>query len=111
MSDLMNGGGQKSRENRLRRAAQRQGLVLRKSRRRDRAYAILAQVPPFTDTQLEYGRCLLPRRPRKHDGAVDLGDDVVLAALRTKTPGTLDVSLGAGEREQVLPTAAMGTAA
>jgi type I restriction enzyme R subunit len=77
-----------------------------------RAYAFLAQVLPFTDTQLEslylYGRFLLARLPREHDGAVDLGDDVVLAALRTETTGTFDVSLGAGEGEQVLPTAFFG---
>ncbi|HVT63692.1 MAG TPA: type I restriction endonuclease [Mycobacteriales bacterium] len=72
-----------------------------------RMYAFLAQVLPFTDTDLEsqyiYGRFLLPRLPREHDGAVDLGDDVVLAALRTETTGTYDVSLGEGEGEQVLP--------
>jgi len=77
-----------------------------------RAYAFLAQVLPFTDTQLEslylYGRFLLPRLPREHDGAVDLGDDVVLAALRTETTGTFDVGLGAGEGEQILPTAFFG---
>ncbi len=77
-----------------------------------RAYAFLGQVLPFTDTQLEslylYGRFLLPRLPREHDGAVDLGDDVVLAALRTETTGTFDVSLGAVEGEQVLPTAFSG---
>jgi len=77
-----------------------------------RAYAFLAQVLPFTDTQLEsmylYGRFLLPRLPREHDGAVDLGDDVVLAALRTETTGTFDVSLGVGVGEQVLPTAFFG---
>ncbi len=77
-----------------------------------RAYAFLAQVLPFTDTQLEslylYGRFLLPRLPREHEGAVDLGDDVVLAALRTETTGTFDVSLGAGDGEQVLPTAFSG---
>jgi type I restriction enzyme R subunit len=77
-----------------------------------RMYAFLAQVLPFTDTQLEslylYGRFLLPRLPREHDGAVDLGDDVVLAALRTETTGTFDVSLGAGEGEQLLPTAFSG---
>jgi len=76
------------------------------------AYAFLAQVLPFTDTQLEslylFGRFLLPRLPREHDGAVDLGDDVVLAALRTETTGTFDVSLGAGDGEQVLPTAFFG---
>lgn len=80
-----------------------------------RMYAFLAQVLPFTDTQLEslylYGRFLLPRLPREHDGAVDLGDDVVLAALRTETTGTFDVSLGAGEGEQVLPTAFSGDGA
>ncbi|MDT7539368.1 MAG: type restriction enzyme subunit [Actinomycetota bacterium] len=77
-----------------------------------RMYAFLAQVLPFTDTQLEslylYGRFLLPRLPREHDGAVDLGDDVVLAALRTETTGTFDVSLGAGDGEQVLATAFSG---
>ncbi len=77
-----------------------------------RAYAFLAQVLPFTDTQLEslylYGRFLLPRLPREHDGAVDLGDDVVLAALRTETTGTFDVGLGVGEGEQMLPTAFFG---
>jgi type I restriction enzyme R subunit len=77
-----------------------------------RMYAFLAQVLPFTDTQLEslylYGRFLLPRLPREHDGAVDLGDDVVLAALRTETTGTFDVSLGTGEGEQVLPMAFSG---
>ncbi|MDP3712154.1 MAG: DEAD/DEAH box helicase family protein [Mycobacteriales bacterium] len=77
-----------------------------------RMYAFLAQVLPFTDTQLEslylYGRFLLPRLPREHDGAVDLGDDVVLAALRTETTGTFDVSLGAGDGEQVLPMAFSG---
>ncbi len=77
-----------------------------------RMYAFLAQVLPFTDTQLEslylYGRFLLPRLPREHDGAVDLGDDVVLAALRTETTGTFDVRLGAVESEQVLPTAFSG---
>jgi type I restriction enzyme R subunit len=77
-----------------------------------RMYAFLAQVLPFTDTQLEslylYGRFLLPRLPREHDGAVDLGDDVVLAALRTETTGTFDVSLGAGDGEQILPTAFSG---
>ena len=80
-----------------------------------RMYAFLAQVLPFTDTELEslylYGRFLLPRLPREHDGAVDLGDDVVLAALRTETTGTFDVSLGAGQGEQVLPTAFSGTGA
>lgn len=77
-----------------------------------RMYAFLAQVLPFTDTQLEalylYGRFLLPRLPRENDGAVDLGDDVVLAALRTETTGTFDVGLGAGEGEQVLPMAFSG---
>lgn len=77
-----------------------------------RMYAFLAQVLPFTDTQLEslylYGRFLLPRLPREHDGAVDLGDDVVLAALRTETTGTFDVSLGAGDGEQTLATAFSG---
>jgi len=77
-----------------------------------RAYAFLAQVLPFTDTQLESlylcGRFLLPRLPREHDGAVDLGDDVVLAALHTETTGTFDVSLGAGDGEQLLPTAFLG---
>lgn len=77
-----------------------------------RMYAFLAQVLPFTDTQLEtlylYGRFLLPRLPREHDGALDLGDDVVLAALRTETTGTFDVSLGAGDGEQVLPMAFSG---
>jgi type I restriction enzyme R subunit len=80
-----------------------------------RMYAFLAQVLPFTDTRLEalylYGRFLLPRLPREHDGAVDLGDDVVLAALRTETTGTFDVSLGAGEGEQVLPMAFSGDGA
>jgi type I restriction enzyme R subunit len=80
-----------------------------------RMYAFLAQVLPFTDTQLEalylYGRFLLPRLPREHDGAVDLGDDVVLAALRTETTGTFDVSLGAGEGEQQLPMAFTGDGA
>jgi type I restriction enzyme R subunit len=75
-------------------------------------YAFLAQVLPFTDTQLEslylYGRFLLPRLPRELDGAMDLGDDVVLAALRTETTGTFDVSLGAGGGEQMLPTAFSG---
>ncbi len=78
-----------------------------------RMYAFLAQVLPFSDTQLEslylYGRFLLPRLPREHEGAVDLGDDVVLAALRTETTGTFDVSLGAGDGEQVLPMAFTGT--
>jgi type I restriction enzyme R subunit len=67
---------------------------------------------PFTDTQLAtlyiYGRFLLPRLPREHDGAMDLGDDVVLAALRTETTGTFDVSLGDGHGEQVLPMAFSG---
>jgi type I restriction enzyme R subunit len=72
-----------------------------------RMYAFLAQVLPFTDTQLEalyiYGRFLLPRLPREHDGAMDLGDDVVLAALRTETTGTFDVGLGTGDGQQTLP--------
>jgi type I restriction enzyme R subunit len=72
-----------------------------------RMYAFLAQVLPFTDTDLEslylYGRFLLPRLPREHDGAVDLGDDVVLAALRIETTGTHDASLGGEPGEAVLP--------
>ncbi len=77
-----------------------------------RMYAFLAQVLPFTDAQLEslylYGRFLLPRLPREGGGAVDLGDDVVLAALRTETTGTFDVSLGTGDGDQILPTAFSG---
>jgi type I restriction enzyme R subunit len=78
-------------------------------------YAFLAQVLPFTDTQLEalyiYGRFLLPRLPREHDGAMDLGDDVVLAALRTETTGTFDVGLGTGDGQQTLPGAFTGQGA
>lgn len=77
-----------------------------------RMYAFLAQVLPFTDRQLESlylcGRFLLPRLPREHDGTVNLGDDVVLAALRTETTGTFGVSLGVGDGEQALPTAFSG---
>ena len=72
-----------------------------------RMYAFLAQVLPYTDTDLEslyiYGRFLLPRLPREHDGAVDLGDDVVLAALRIETTGTQDVGLGDVGGEDLLP--------
>lgn len=71
-----------------------------------RQYAFLAQILPYTDSDLEalyiYCRFLLPRLPREQEGAVDLGDDVVLAALRVELTGTFDVSLGDEGGEQVL---------
>jgi type I restriction enzyme R subunit len=71
-----------------------------------RAYAFLAQVIPFHDADLErlhlYGKALLQRLPRSHDPAVDIGA-VDLSHLRIVKTGETDVSLGAGEGEQILP--------
>lgn len=88
-----------------------------------RAYAFLAQIVPFHDTDLEelyyYGKYLLTRMPRADSGAaVDLDGAVVLTHLRTEliaeeenislTSGTeepLEGSTGGGRgREHEVPT-------
>jgi len=71
-----------------------------------RAYAFLAQVIPYHDAELErlylYGKALLQRLTRTHDGGVDLGA-VDLSHLRIVKTGTSDVSLGEGGEEQIVP--------
>jgi len=71
-----------------------------------RAYAFLAQVIPYHDAELErlylYGKALLQRLTRTHDGGVDLGS-VDLSHLRIVKTGTSDVSLGEGGEEQIVP--------
>lgn len=62
-----------------------------------RLYAFLAQVMPFSDTDLEklylYGRLLERRLPRRDSGAVDVGE-LEMTYLRVRDTGALDVSLG-----------------
>ena len=66
-----------------------------------RAYAFLAQIIPFQDTELEslyyYSKYLLTRLPRQGGGDVDIDGAVVLTHLRTEliTEGG-DLSLGTG---------------
>ena len=52
-----------------------------------RAYAFLAQIVPYNDTELEglhyYGKYLLTRLPRTDSGAVDIDGSVILTHLRT----------------------------
>ena len=71
-----------------------------------RAYAFLAQVIAFHDTDLErlhlYGKALLTRLPRNRDAGVDIGA-VDLSHLRIVPTGAADVSLGTGSGEQLLP--------
>jgi len=71
-----------------------------------RAYAFLAQVIPYHDAELErlylYGKALLQRLTRTHDGGVDLGS-VDLSHLRIVKTGTSDVSLGEDGEEQIVP--------
>ncbi|QOC92185.1 type I restriction endonuclease subunit R [Micromonospora craniellae] len=61
-----------------------------------RKYGFLAQIVPYTDTELErlylYGRHLLNRLPRRGDGGVDIGE-VDLSHLRVEKTGEHDVSL------------------
>ena len=70
-----------------------------------RAYAFLAQVIPFHDSELErlylYGKALLQRLPRSHDAGVDIGS-VDLSHLRIVKTGTADVSLTPGAGEQLI---------
>ena len=61
-----------------------------------RKYSFLAQIVPYTDTELErlylYGRHLLTKLPRRNDGGVDIGE-VDLTHLRVEKTGEHDVSL------------------
>jgi len=71
-----------------------------------RAYAFLAQVIPFHDADLErlylFGKALLQRLPRTHDGGVDIGS-VDLSHLRIVKTGSVDASLHDHEDQQLLP--------
>ncbi|MEH1017453.1 type I restriction endonuclease [Micromonospora sp. CPCC 206060] len=61
-----------------------------------RKYGFLAQIVPYTDTELErlylYGRHLLVKLPRRGDGGVDIGE-VDLSHLRVEKTGEHDVRL------------------
>jgi type I restriction enzyme R subunit len=63
-----------------------------------RKYGFLSQIVPYQDEDLEqlylYGRHLLNRLPRRHDGGVDVGE-VDLSHLRVEKTGEHDVSLTA----------------
>ena len=65
-----------------------------------RAYAFIAQIVPFTDSELEqlytYSRFLALRLPREQPAGLDLSDDVVLTHLRTELIGEHDLSLSEG---------------
>ncbi|MEV0328956.1 type I restriction endonuclease [Micromonospora echinospora] len=64
-----------------------------------RKYGFLAQIVPYTDTDLErlylYGRHLLNKLPRRGDGGVDIGE-VDLSHLRVERTGEYDVRLDPG---------------
>ncbi|MEU6036047.1 DEAD/DEAH box helicase family protein [Actinomadura sp. NPDC047616] len=70
-----------------------------------RKYAFLAQIVPYRDAELErlyrYGRYLLTRLERRHDGSVDIGE-VDLTHLRVEKTGEHDVSLSPDDEKTEL---------
>ncbi|RKT83450.1 DEAD/DEAH box helicase [Saccharopolyspora antimicrobica] len=61
-----------------------------------RKYGFLSQIVPYHDPELEqlylFGRHLLNRLPRRHDGSTDIGD-VDLSHLKVEKTGEHDLSL------------------